>query len=64
MPLPTEGGRTLKMKIPRCALVWMIVVGIPLMVIGCIGVVSAWVGWQWLDEKCVEWFDDIYDDPT
>lgn len=52
------------MKIPRCALVWMIVVGIPLMVIGCIGVVSAWVGWQWLDEKCVEWFDDIYDDPT
>ena len=38
---------------------WFVVNGIPLMLIAALGLVSSLIGFDWLDNKCVGWFDEI-----
>jgi hypothetical protein len=38
---------------------WFVVNGPPLMAISLLGLVSSLVGFDWLDNKCVGWFNEI-----
>lgn len=43
---------------PRRTL-WFVFNGPPLMFIALLGLVSSLVGFDWLDNKCVGWFNEI-----
>ena len=38
---------------------WFIVNGIPLMFIALLGLVSSLIGFDWLDDKCTLWLNNI-----
>ena len=38
---------------------WLIVNGIPMMFIVVLGLVTALIGWDWLEEQCADWYENI-----
>ena len=40
-------------------ILWSIVIGIPLGLICLIGYLASLVCWDWLEERMIDWFEDI-----
>ena len=44
----------------RKRIAWSIFLGIPLLTIAFVGMFASLIGWDWLNDTCVRWFDSIW----